>query len=161
MIVIEEQTSHLIWLECPFRIIRLATQESRLASGREIVSCEAGGGITLTEVDEKGVGPVCRSCDIPPSLVKKHACLYLVPFRVFREHDAQSYYACRWFLNIPPSNVPRNNDWCRGCSYWFPRPPENLIPDPLTFSRKALALFLSRTLVNQQPTKVKGKKERQ
>jgi len=77
---LEEQTSRLTWLECPFRIIRPATQAKSFASGREIVICEAGGGITLTAVVEKGVSPVCRSCDIPQSLLKKHACLYLVPF---------------------------------------------------------------------------------
>jgi len=131
------------WRKCPFRVIRTVSGEDHSACGGEWVVCEAGGGIVLGESDADSTDAVCRSCDIPPSLKKRQSCLFVVPFRVFRQNGIQSYYSCRWHLNIPSRNVPKNNDWCRGCLHWFPRPDEALVPNTFDFSRRALELFLS------------------
>jgi hypothetical protein len=109
----------------------------------ELVICEAGGGVILgTSSDEKTYS-VCLACDIPRSLNKKHTCLFLVPFRVFTEKSIQSYYGCRWSMDIPPRNVPRNNDWCQKCLHWFPWSPDSPLPNIFSYSRKALKRFLT------------------
>lgn len=137
----EERNDNLIWQHCPFRIERKTAEDAGSGSGPVSLICGTGG-VNLTAAHGSNADAVCKSCDIPSSLLKKQACLYLVPFRIFGSDNVQSYYGCRWFLDIPPRNVPRNNDWCRACTYWFPRPPEHMIPNAFEYSRKARALFM-------------------
>jgi hypothetical protein len=104
------------------------------------VICEAGGGFVLGR-NGGDADLVCASCDIPHSFNKPYACLFLVPFRVFQKESVRSYYGCRWSLDIPARNVPKNNDWCKGCVHWFPWPPDFPVPNLFKYSRKALELF--------------------
>ena len=140
----EEIYDNLIWLKCPFRVIRSSTAEGAAAESSDRVLCEAGGGVILCE-DGKGqeADRICRTCDIPLSVTHRHACLYLAPFRVFQGNQAKSYYGCRWRLDFKPMFFPENIDWCRACRHWFPRPPEHLVFHQIEFSHRALELFLS------------------
>lgn len=133
---------YITWRECPFRSLRAPDAPIDLACDAEEVVCEAGGGIILGRSNTGGADAICGSCDIPRSLNKRYACLFLAPFRVFQRESVRSYYSCRWSLDIPARNVPKNNDWCKGCVHWFPWPPDFLIPNLLAYSHKALELFL-------------------
>ena len=145
VLTLQEPHDPFAWRDCPFRLIRHAPAENNLSSEVQHIICEAGNGIVLAnDVSVANEADIfCQSCDIPRSLKYKHACLYLVPFRVFQDHDVQSYYACRWYLNMAPRNVPKDNDWCRACHNWFPRPAESMISEQIEYSHKALALFLA------------------
>lgn len=132
------------WPECPFRAIRpSATETGAEGTGGKVV-CEAAGDAILGDAG-KGLNtnPFCPVCDIPRLLAHPRACLYLVPFRVFQDGRAKSYYACRWRLDFKPFFFPENIDWCRACRHWFPRPPEHLVFHQLEFTRRALELYLS------------------
>ena len=140
----EEINDNLIWLKCPFRVIRSSTAESPAAESSDDVICEAAGGFILCEAGKgQEAGRICMTCDIPLSLTHRHACLYLAPFHVFEGNQAKSYYGCRWRLDFKPMFFPENIDWCRACRNWFPRPPENLVFHQIEFSHRALELFLS------------------
>ena len=133
-----------IGVECPFRVMRSPAKEGDVEGACRTVVCGAGGGAII---DDAGAGPgknpCCEACDIPLALAHPKACLYLVPFRVFKGDEARSFYACRWRLDFKPLYFPENIDWCRACSHWFPRPPEDLVANQADFSRQALALYLS------------------
>lgn len=146
---------------CPFRT--LGQPAGAHPSGMtKSVLCEAGGGFELGTTDcLDAVNGICASCDIPPSLNLPHACLYLVPFRVFRQGRVQSFFGCRWYFSINPDNTPKNIDWCRGCRDWFPRPPEDLIPGQISISRTFHRYYLnpserrSRLLLPPVPRKMR------
>lgn len=129
---------------CPFLAIRESTIGSAASGSSGPIICEAGGGVVL---HGKGKGReatlFCPACDIPRALAHPRACLYLVPFRIFRGDQAKSYYACRWRLDFKPLFFPEDIEWCRACRHWFPRPPEELVHQQIEFSRLALKLFSS------------------
>jgi len=139
------QTENWSGLGCPVRVIRPSTNQEGISEEIKDIICEAGGGKFLgtKKQDFEKARTFCSRCDIPSALTGEHACLYLVPFRVFTRDKAQSYYACRWFLTLNPQNVQKDTKWCRGCPYWFPRPFESLIPNQIRLSHKALQLFIS------------------
>ena len=133
-----------IGVECPFRAIRPSASEEIGGGTRRTVICEAGGGMVIDDADAGPEGkPFCTACDVPCTLAHPKACLYLVPFRVFGENGARSFYACRWRLDFKPLYFPENIDWCRACRNWFPRPAEDLVANQADFSRRALELFRS------------------
>lgn len=127
---------------CPFRSMGRAA-EIQSGFARQVI-CEAGGGFELgTSESMDAVIKICECCNIPATLNLPHACLFLVPFRIFRHDCVQSYYGCRWYFSINPQNAPKNIDWCRGCRDWFPRPPEYLIPGQISICHKFHRIFLN------------------
>jgi len=128
---------------CPFREFLNENEDGSPALKRLIV-CEAAGGHILGSEDQAGqIEPVCNHCDIPDAIAYPHACLYLIPFRIFEKDGVQSYYGCRWYMCINPRNVPKDNIWCRGCRDWFPRPPEYMVPRRILKTYEAIELFLN------------------
>ncbi len=139
-------TSGMHWSECPFRHVEAIQDGEGTAPPGARIICQAGGDEVLGFLRKREqADSVCEACDIPKTLTLGYACLYLLPFRVFREKEVRSYFACRWFINIPPENLHRDIVWCRACRDWFPRPPESLIPGQIAWSRKARELFLDPT----------------
>jgi hypothetical protein len=132
------------WLKCPFRVIQPSLTQGDTQEDTKGMICEAGGGTLLLPPGKAGetVPLVCLTCDIPEAITEDYACLYLIPFRIFEGDEAQSYYACQWFLTLNPQKVPKDTVWCRGCPYWFPRPDEFLITNRIRLSHKALQFFL-------------------
>jgi len=131
----------ITWRECPFRAHNMPHSSHDPACSPEEFICKAGGDFVLGRHDG-GADTICSACDIPRSLNKQYACLFLVPFRVFQNEHVKSYYSCRWSLDIHARNVPKNNDWCKGCVHWFPWPPDFEIPNLFSYCQKALELFL-------------------
>lgn len=142
-IAIQKNDAPVTFRNCPFRSVGREDCVGPKRSAQHI-TCEAGGGFELGTADcLDAVNSICAFCDIPPSLNLPHACLFLVPFRVFQHDQLQSYFGCRWYFSINPGNAPKNIDWCRGCRDWFPRPPEYLIPGQISISRKFHQIFLN------------------
>lgn len=56
--------------------------------------CLAGGDQAILARETDGLPESCEACAIPV-VVKKYACLYMVPVRFQRENTWQSYYLCR------------------------------------------------------------------
>lgn len=128
---------------CPFRGFLNGDGDKGPVIKRRVV-CQAAGGHVLGSEDQAGqIASVCNRCDIPDAITAPHACLYLIPFRIFDEGGVQTYYGCRWYMCINPRNVPKDNIWCRGCRDWFPRPPEGLIPRRIEKTLEAIDLFLN------------------
>jgi len=139
----KEEHDHAPLPNCAFLAFRTFSDDHVNGAFEQII-CEAGGGFVLgTTKSIRAAQKVCLSCDIPQSLKRESACLHLVPFRVFQENHVQSYYGCRWYFSLNPQKAPKNTDWCRGCSAWFPRPVEALITDQTMMSRKLLQIFLN------------------
>ena len=140
---IKEQDDPPALLDCPFRTHRLVSSNQRRETIEEII-CEAGAGYVLATKDSVNAAQeICQLCDIPASLNFYHACLNLVPFRVFQNNRVQSRYGCRWHFSRNPQKIPRNVDWCKICGDWFPRPPESLIPDLIRVSHEFYRIFLN------------------
>ena len=130
-------------MSCPFRTYRPISENRELGGFEEIV-CEAGGGFVLGTAQSISVAQeICRACDIPASLSLYHACLNVVPFRVFQDDHVQSYYGCRWHFSRNPQKVPKNIDWCKNCGDWFPRPTKASIPGLIRLSYKIRHIFLN------------------
>jgi hypothetical protein len=128
---------------CPFLAFRLSSEENQQGIFKQII-CEAGGGYVLGTTDSVNAAQeICQLCDIPTSLNFYHACLNLVPFRVFQDNHVQSYYGCRWRFSRHPQKVPKNMDWCIICGDWFPRPPESLITGLIRLSHEFHHIFLN------------------
>jgi hypothetical protein len=114
---------------CEFRVANNPNKPENMGNYElgDQVLCQAGGNFFLGTV---GVGThkiirTCQSCDIPISMSKGTSpCLHLIPFRVFNEHEVQSYYACQWFFSFDPKGVHRKREsQCDGnCLFWFQRP---------------------------------------
>jgi hypothetical protein len=99
---------------------------------------------------------ICNSCPIPDALEAPRSCLNLVPVRRFSggkrslpmlpslvqtplsSESADAYFPCRWFSTLYGQNQPRDTTVCRSCTYWFPRPPRELIPDYWPTTQKML-----------------------
>ena len=102
---------------CPFRIEGL---------GPEVPVCTAASGAPVLA----GGGCLCDSCQIPEEFARiGKPCLYLVPLRIPDGERAGYYFACRWFYRLHPQRLHSHTWLCGGCSYWFPRPPEEMIRD--------------------------------
>lgn len=78
------------------------------------------GGLCRAEEDRPITQEDCLSCPIPEALAHRHACLYLVPFRM----GGKALFACRFTFTW--AREPAVEDWRRlcPCLYWFPRAPE-------------------------------------
>ena len=142
-IAINNKDGPLALRNCPFLAFRPLPEGERQGVFKQII-CEAGGGYILGTTDSVNAAhEICQLCDIPISLKFYHACLNLVPFRVFQNNHVQSRYGCRWHFSRNPQKIPRNVDWCKICGDWFPRPPESLIPDLITVSHLFHHIFLN------------------
>ena len=114
---------------CEFRITNDPSKpedEGKYKMGNQVL-CQAGGNFLLGIVgkDTEKIIHICQSCDIPVSMAKgPPLCLHLIPFRVFNNDEAQSYYACQWFFSFDPKGVHKSREsQCEGnCLFWFPRP---------------------------------------
>ena len=134
------------WLKCPFQEILSSPNQGEILGAEIAIICEAGGGTMLLPPKKAGetIPLVCLTCDVPEAIMEDYACMYLIPFRVFEGDEAQSYYACRWFLTLNPKKVPKDTIWCRECPYWFPRPDESLITKRIRLGHTARQLFYFR-----------------
>jgi len=148
----KKQEGPVALLSCPFRTYRPASEDDQQGILEEII-CEAGGGFILGTTDSVNAAQeTCQLCDIPTSLKVYHACLNLVPFRVFEDNHVQSYYGCRWHLSRNPRKIPKNMNWCKICGDWFPRPQESLIPDLIRVSHLFYHIFLNHLGDRKFPT---------
>jgi len=114
---------------CEFRVTNSPNKPEDMGSYRvgDHVLCQAGGNFFLgtVGVDTHKIIKICQACDIPISMSKGTSpCLHLIPFRVFNEHEVQSYYACQWFFSFDPKGAHKQREsQCEGnCLFWFQRP---------------------------------------
>ncbi|HZU68752.1 MAG TPA: hypothetical protein VFA09_15850 [Ktedonobacteraceae bacterium] len=148
---------------CELRLER----RSMDANGRERVEyiCGASGGpeqgyiLAVAGDDISSMVAICNSCPIPDALAAPQSCLTLVPIRRFSagkrslpviqahvqqtqedQEDVQAdvFFPCRWFYTLDGQNQPRHTYRCRGCPYWFPRPPLELFTDYWPITQKML-----------------------
>jgi hypothetical protein len=108
--------------------------ELRRQCGERIV-CGAGGFVLGTVGgDMTDLEATCGACPIPERVATDPAaCLHLRPIRVAREDGGlDSYFSCRFFYRLHLRRQPQDLSRCRGCPYWFPRPPVALI-EPLGY----------------------------
>ena len=114
---------------CEFRVMDNPNKPENMGSYRvgDQVLCQAGGNFFLgtVGVDTHRIIKICQDCDIPISMSKGTSpCLHLIPFRVFNEHEVQTYYACQWFFSFDPKGAHKQREsQCEGnCLFWFQRP---------------------------------------
>ena len=124
------------------------------ADGTERVEylCGASGGpehgfvLGVAGEDLSSMVAICNACPIPAALEGRKSCLNLVPVRRFSggrrslpmiqpyeeaahsSEPVEAYFPCRWFYTLYGQNQPSDTSVCQSCSYWFPRPPRELIP---------------------------------
>ena len=114
---------------CEFRVTDNPNKPEDMGNYRvgNHMLCQAGGNFSLGTVgkDTQRIIQICQSCDIPASMSKGTSpCLHLIPFRVFNEHEVQTYYACQWFFSFDPKGAyKQRGSQCEGnCLFWFQRP---------------------------------------
>jgi len=125
----EEHVENYALKYCEFRVTNNPNKPEDMGSYRigDHVLCQAGGNFSLGTVgkDSDKIIKACQDCDIPISMSKGTSpCLHLIPFRVFNEHEAQTYYACQWFFSLDPKGAHKQREsQCEGnCLFWFQRP---------------------------------------
>ena len=112
----------------------------------EIV-CLAGGNHRLAII---GIGStymecICGECPIPGVLTDEaHACLYLLPFRIFGGGKPQTLYQCRPFYRTNPKRADKFPclNLSRFCPWWFPHPIEFLPEGTEWHTHRARGLYL-------------------
>jgi len=112
---------------CEFRLERPITGDP---TGRHEIVCQTADFARLAAVGETraALEAICRPCPIPPITADDPwACLFLRPLKVLNDEEDVVYFACRWFYKLHSRGQPTDMTFCRGCSYWFPRPPLDLI----------------------------------
>lgn len=157
------------------------TRHSRDANEKERVEyiCGASGGPERGHVlaaagdDISSMVAICNSCPIPDALEDSRSCLNLVPIRRFAggkrslpvvqaqmQHtqtvqdgeQADVFFPCRWFYTLDGQNQPRHTYLCRGCPYWFPRPPLELFTDYWPTTQKMLRVVNGEEILSRPPT---------
>jgi len=120
----EATFKHKSLKDCPVRFIKKSYNSNKG------VVCEPSGGIPLASFkgDFDFLIDACSNCQIPEELkTEKKRCIYLVYVRLWENKYFTTYYSCRWFYNLNP-NLRFTEIWkqCGGCSYWYPRPDDEL-----------------------------------
>jgi hypothetical protein len=125
----EEYVENYSLKYCEFRVTDDPNKPEDMGNYRvgNHMLCQAGGNFSLGTVgkDTQRIIQICQSCDIPASMSKGTSpCLHLIPFRVFNEHEVQTYYACQWFFSFDPKGAyKQRGSQCEGnCLFWFQRP---------------------------------------
>jgi hypothetical protein len=113
---------------------------------------------------------VCNTCPVPDALEARQSCLNLVPVRRFPggkrslpmyqpdrqpanpDEPVETYFPCRWFYTLYLQNQPRDTTVCRSCTYWFPRPPLELIPNYWPETQKMLRVVNGEESTTLPPT---------
>ena len=146
---------HIQDITVPVCELRIERRTASINGGEQIeFVCGASGGpeqgyvLGISGEDLSSMQSICNACPIPNALASPRACLNLVPARRFPggKHSlpvitsssrtpvvepseaADAYFACRWFYTLYGQEQPRDITLCLSCSYWFPRPPRELIP---------------------------------
>ena len=157
---------------CELRVERRVSD----AQGQEQIEfrCGASGGpeqgyvIARDDEDLSLMLSICKSCPIPDALESRHACLNLVPTRVFpggkralpviqpqtgqQGEPEGAYFSCRWFYSLYGQQQPRDISMCRNCPHWFPRPPRELIPEYWPITHKMLRIVSGEESTARAPT---------
>jgi hypothetical protein len=161
------------------RVCELRLERRTLdASGKERLEyiCGASGGPEhgyVLGVDGEDISfmiTTCNACPIPDALEARQSCLNLVPVRRFSggkrslpmvqshvqtaqsNEPADAYFPCRWFYTLYGQNQPRDTTVCRSCTYWFPRPPRELIPNYWPETQRMLRVVNGEESVSGPPT---------
>jgi len=141
--------------------------------------CGASGGpehgyiLAVAGEDVSSMVAICNSCPIPNALKAPRPCLNLVPIRRFsagkrslpvvqaprqqgqavqESEQADAFFPCRWFYTLDGQNQPRHTYLCRGCSYWFPRPPLELFTDYWPTMQKMLRVVNGEEIISRPRT---------
>lgn len=157
---------------CELRLERHA----RDAHGNERIEfvCGASGGpesgyvLGVAGEDCSSMRAICNACPVPDALASRRSCLNLVPVRRLTGRSlpviqqgtqgdpnveaADAYFPCRWFYTLYGQKQPRDNTVCLGCTYWFPRPPVELIPNYWPETQHMLRIVNGEEKVASAPT---------
>ncbi len=135
--------------ECELRGKRVINDQT---GARTEYFCMAADGALLasSKKDMERMKTICGACPLPDVLAHDpKACLYLRPIRFL--HEGKTYFTCRIFYKLLEGHEPENMDFCHACTYWFPRPPLELMKD-YAEDTHAMALSMSNSMKSIRPT---------